>query len=85
MIDDFNFNSLYEEISPLIFFLERSPQDMLSMRINSKNKAKTISYINDLWEKNNPSEPFKYDYLEDILDEHYISDSKLQKILMYFD
>ncbi len=84
VIDDFNFNSLYEEISPLIFFLERSPQDMLSMRINSKNKAKTISYINDLWKKNNPSEPFKYDYLKDILDEHYISDSKLQKIIMYF-
>ena len=84
VIDDFNFNSLYEEVSPLIFFLEPSPQDMLSMRINSKNKAKTISYINDLWKKSNPSEPFKYDCLEDILDEHYISDSKLQKIIMYF-
>ncbi len=84
VIDDFNFNSLYEEISPLIFFLEPSPQDILTIRVNPKNKAKTISFINGLWQKANPSEPFKYDYLEDILKEHYIPDTKLQKIITYF-
>jgi putative ABC transport system permease protein len=84
VIDNFNFNSLYEEVSPVIFFLERSPQDILTIRINPKNKGQTISYISDLWKKTNPSEPFKYDYLEDILEEHYLSDVKLQKIITYF-
>lgn len=84
VIDNFNFNSLYEEVSPVIFFLEPSPQDMLTMRVNPKNKEQTISYIEKLWKKNNPSEPFKYDYLEDILDEQYLPDTKLQKIITYF-
>lgn len=84
VIDNFNFTSLYEDVSPVIFFLERSPMDMLTIRINPKNKENTIAYINDLWKKNNPSEPFKYDYLEDILNEHYLSDTKLQKIITYF-
>jgi len=84
VIDNFNFNSLYEEVSPVIFFLERSPQDILTIRINPKNKEQTISYISELWKKTNPSEPFKYDYLEDILEEHYLSDAKLQKIITYF-
>jgi len=84
VVDNFNFNSLYEEVSPVIFFLERSPQDILSIRINPKNKEQSIAYISDIWKKNNPSEPFKYDYLEDILDEHYLSDTKLQKIITYF-
>ncbi|MCD4730270.1 MAG: FtsX-like permease family protein, partial [Bacteroidales bacterium] len=84
VIDNFNFNSLYEEVSPVIFFLAQSPQDLLSIRINPKNKEQTIAYISDLWGKTNPSEPFKYDYLEDILEEHYLLDAKLQKIITYF-
>ncbi len=84
VVDNFNFNSLYEEVSPVIFFLERSPQDILTIRINPKNKEQTISYISELWKKTNPAEPFKYDYLEDILEEHYLSDVKLQKIITYF-
>lgn len=84
VVQDFNYSSLYEEISPMIFFLEPLPQDMLSVRVNPKNKEETISYISALWKKTNPSEPFKYDYLEDILNEHYLPDAKLQKIITYF-
>lgn len=84
VIENFNFNALYKEVSPVILFLERSPQDMLSIRINQKNKDNTITYINDLWKKTNPSEPFKYDYLEDILDEQYLADTKLKKIITSF-
>ena len=84
VVDNFNFTSLYDEVSPVIFFLERTPQDMLTIRINPKNKEQTISYISGLWKKTNPSEPFKYDYLEDILDELYLQDAKMQKIITWF-
>lgn len=83
VIEDFNYSSLYEEISPIIFFLEPLPQDMLSIRVNPKNKEETIAYISALWEKANPSELYKYDYLEDILNEHYLPDTKLQKIITW--
>jgi putative ABC transport system permease protein len=84
VVDNFHLNPLYEEVSPVIFFLERSPQDILTIRINPKNKQETIAYIDNLWSQMNPKEPFKFDYLEDILQEHYQSDDRLQKILTAF-
>ncbi len=84
VVEDFNFSSLREEIGPIIFILEKRPEDLLTIRMNPKNKEKTISYIDDLWHKMNPNEPFKYDYLEDMIDEMYESDDQLQSIIGYF-
>lgn len=84
VVEDFNFSSLREEIGPIIFILEKRPEDLLTIRMNPKNKEKTISYIDDLWHKMNPNEPFKYDYLEDMINELYESDDQLQSIIGYF-
>ncbi len=84
VVEDFNFSALYEPVGPIVFFLEKNPGDLISMRINSKNKEATIAYIEQLWTKLNTTEPFKYDYLEDILNNQYTSDEKLHKIISYF-
>ena len=84
VVEDFNFSSLREEIGPIIFILEKRPEDLLTIRMNPKNKEKTISYIENLWQKMNPNEPFKYDYLEDMIHEMYESDDQLQSIIGYF-
>jgi putative ABC transport system permease protein len=52
--------------------------------MNPKNKEQTIAYIDDLWHNMNPNEPFKYDYLEDMINEMYEADDQLQSIIGYF-
>jgi len=84
VVDDFNFSSLREEIGPIIFLLEKRPEDLLTIRMNPKNKEETINYVDELWHKMNPNEPFKYDYLEDMINEMYESDDQLQSIIGYF-
>jgi len=84
VVEDFNFSSLREEIGPIIFLLEKHPEDLLTIRMNPKNKGKTIAYIDDLWHKMNPKEPFKYDYLEDMINEMYETDDQLQSLIGYF-
>ncbi|MEZ5197322.1 MAG: ABC transporter permease [Bacteroidales bacterium] len=84
VLNDFHYSSLYEEIGPMVFFLEKQPEDLITIRINPKNKENTIAYIEQLWAQANPNEPFKYDYLDDILNELYTSDDNLQKVFTYF-
>ncbi|MCD4683212.1 MAG: ABC transporter permease [Bacteroidales bacterium] len=84
VVEDFNFSSLREEIGPIVFLLENQPGDLLSIRMNPKNKEETFSSIDNLWQKLNPNEPFKYDYLEDMINEMYESDDQLQSIIGYF-
>jgi len=82
--EDFNFAPLYEQIGPIVFFLEETPGDYLTIRLNPKNKEKTLAYIEAAWQKSNPNEPFKYDYLTDSLNVIYTDESKLQLIIGYF-
>ncbi|MCD4665042.1 MAG: ABC transporter permease, partial [Bacteroidales bacterium] len=84
VVEDFNYSSLYEEIGPMVFFLEQNPEDILTIRFNSKNKEATLAFVEKEWKKHNPNEPFKFDYLEDSLDGLYIADSKLQLLIGYF-
>jgi putative ABC transport system permease protein len=84
VIKNFNFNSLYDKIGPIVFFLEDAPQDIITVRINPKNKEETLTGIEKMWAALNPGEPFKYDYLSDLLNLHYDADNKLQKIIGFF-
>ena len=84
VLNDFHYSSLYEEIGPMVFFLEKHPEDLITIRLNPKNKEETISNIEQLWLNTNPNEPFKFDYLNDILFDHYAGDEKLQKVFLYF-
>jgi len=84
VVEDFNYSSLYEEIGPMVFFLEQSPEDILTIRFNAKNKEATLSFVEEEWKKYNPNEPFKFDYLEESLNKLYDADSKLQLLIGYF-
>ncbi|MBN2174648.1 MAG: ABC transporter permease [Bacteroidales bacterium] len=84
VVQNFNFNSLYDQIGPLVIFLEDGPQDLMSIRLNPKNSKKTISEIEQKWSAINPGEPFKYDYLENQLNGLYDTDNRVQKIFGAF-
>ncbi|MCB2220624.1 MAG: ABC transporter permease [Bacteroidetes bacterium] len=84
VVKNFNFNSLYDEISPIVFFLEDKPSDLITLRINPNNMEKTLAGIEKVWTRLNPGEPFKYDYLSELLNLNYDADNKLQKIIGFF-
>ena len=84
VIDDLVFSSLYEKIGPIAIFLESSPEDLLSIRISGRNPTRSIDGIQKLWAQLNPNEPFKYDFLEDRLNDLYTNEFKLNKVILSF-
>lgn len=84
MVKDFHFISLHEEIGPMVFFLTDRPNNYLSIRIDEKNQAETIEFIEKKWEQFNSNSSYDYSYLASLMEEQYSSERNLQKLIGYF-
>jgi len=82
--DDFNYMSLYDKIGPLVIFLENKPGDVINIKTKSSNNEETMAYLEKIWKVYNKVEPFKFDFLSDLLDEHYESDKNLLNLILVF-
>jgi len=84
VVENFHYSSLREEIGPMVFILDESAVDLISIRYNPKNKEETLAFIDNVWSGLNPNEPFKYDHFEDLLNKMYSNENKLQMIISFF-
>ena len=84
VVDDFHFTSLYEKIGPLVFFLSESPQDFISLRINPHKKHEALAVLEATWDKLNPGEPLKYDFLDDLLKDLYSTEYNFNQVITIF-
>ncbi len=53
VVKNFNYQSLHQQIRPLVFFLSpvKQPASILTIRVSSKNIRNTIPFINVAWKK----------------------------------
>ncbi|MEA3478707.1 MAG: ABC transporter permease [Bacteroidota bacterium] len=84
MVKDFHFNSLHDQIGPMIFFMTEHPNNYLSIRIDEENRAETIAFIEKKWKQFNANAPYEYTYLDVLLKEQYAAEGNLQKLIAYF-
>lgn len=64
IVKDFNFESLKNEVRPMVFFL--SPNERyLHVRLNPGDYSATISQLEFAWKNQNPELPFTYSFLDD--------------------
>ena len=80
VIDDFNFESLHTAIEPIILFIQETPGELLSIKFQGDNIEETIAFLENKWDDFGPAYPFRYEYLEERLDNMYTSDNKMGTI-----
>ncbi len=86
VMKDFNFNSLHDEVKPLMFiYLEPQP-DMsnLTVATASKNYRGLLTKMEGLWQKNFPSAPFDYKFLDQEVQKQYETEITLSRIINSF-
>lgn len=76
VVKDFNFRSLHNAIEPVIMLIQESPGDLVSARVNGENKDEALLFLEEKWNNFGINQPFRYEYLEDRLDEVYAADEK---------
>jgi putative ABC transport system permease protein len=86
VMKDFNFNSLHDEVKPLMFVYS-DPQPFMSnltVATESKNYQGLLSKIEALWRKDFPSAPFDYKFLDQEVQKQYETEITLSKIINSF-
>ena len=86
VLKDFNYESLHQEIRPLVMYLykDHGYGSFISVRIKPYNFQSTITYLENTWKKFAGSQAFDYNFLDQNLAHLYISDQRTSKIASIF-
>jgi len=83
IVDDFNFESLKQTITPLAFFLRKST-GLVSFRFEASNTQDVINSIEKTWKTMAPGLPFSYSFLDEDFGKMYSAEQRLGKIFIVF-
>lgn len=76
---DFNQNSLYNPITPLVLFYGANG-NVIQLKLSPANINESITKVGSIWKKYFPQLPFEYKFLDEDLNSQYAADQKRGKI-----
>ncbi|HEY1212744.1 MAG TPA: FtsX-like permease family protein, partial [Bryobacteraceae bacterium] len=83
VVKDFNFNSLRENVTPVVLFLRRD-FGRLALRVNTANIHQLAGQIETEWRKMAPSQPFAYSFMDEEFNNIYRSEQRMGGISLSF-
>lgn len=83
VVKDFHFQSLKDNIEPLVFKLQQS-RGFISFKVKGESITETIDFLENKWNEFAPGQPFAYSFLDDRFNEMYKAEQKLGKIFGVF-
>lgn len=84
VVKDFHFQSLHQEIRPLIIQFNRENFYQMSVRIGGNNTGLTLEYIEKTWNSLREQQPIHMTFLEEDLAELYSNENKTATIFNIF-
>jgi putative ABC transport system permease protein len=83
IIEDFNYESLKQEIRGMCFVLGNSP-NIVSVKINTSDMSRTIHSITDIWDEFSPNQPIRFTFLDESFAKMYADVQRMGKIFSTF-
>ena len=83
VVKDFNFQSLYEPIAPLVLAYRTNPIqsiDYFTVRISGQNTERTIAQMTDILHSVDPNQVFEYHFLDEQIATFYVADTKRSQL-----
>lgn len=65
VIDDFNFESMREDVSPLCLVLGGNNSSIISVKISGADTKSVINYVSSAWKGFAPNQPVRYTFLDE--------------------
>ncbi len=84
VVRDFHFESLHEEIAPIVMYLSRSDMARISVRIAPRDIPRTLAHLEEVWAEMRPNRPFSYFFVDERFDRLYKSEETLGRIFRTF-
>jgi putative ABC transport system permease protein len=79
LVNDYNFNSLKQDIRPLVNVYTRRPYYMI-VEANMREYGSLLADLGAIWKANMPGLPFEYSFLDQDLEQQYKEENTLKKI-----
>ena len=83
VVEDFNYESLKQEIRGMCFVLGDSP-NIISVKVNTSDMSRTIHSITGVWDEFSPNQPIRYTFLDDSFAKMYAEVQQSGKIFSTF-
>lgn len=96
VVRDFNFNSLHEAVEPIAIYryrtnFENMPVEdrpfedrFLIINIEMSDMGRTLEFIEETLAQFDPIYPFQYRFFDEVLDDLYLSEERLMKLIGMF-
>lgn len=84
VVKDFHFESLKQEIAPVIFMITNGRNGSVVLKLNEKYKEETIRDLQEQWSYLRPGYPFTYYFVNARFNELYDEDEQVAELVNYF-
>ena len=88
VVKDFHFQSLRDEITPLVILCQeafgRPNNGFIAVRLKSGTLSQAILKVENKWKEFMPGQPFKYEFLDDNLNQGYAEEQRSGKLFSVF-
>jgi putative ABC transport system permease protein len=84
VVKDFHFESLHQQISPMIFLQRSGNYNTLSLKISSKDMNLALLELEKKWKEFVPSRPYNYTFVSERYKALYESEQKQSKLFTTF-
>lgn len=83
VVEDFNFNSLREVVTPIALHL-REDMGNIALRVQSDRIPHLVSLIESKWRSMAPGQPFDYSFMDDDFNRQYKAEQRMGGISLSF-
>jgi putative ABC transport system permease protein len=84
VVKDFNYESMHNEIIPIITYIQPIQANTVSIRIAAGRTKEALHDAEVVWNRFNPEYPFQYDFLDDRIAEQYRNEERMMQMFGYF-
>ncbi len=84
VVQDFHFNSLHQQIRPLVIGIRPEWCGYLSLKAKVEGLPSTLKGVEESWQQVFPTRPFEYMFLDEDFERHYLAEAKLSKVASVF-
>ena len=84
VLKDFHFESLHQEIAPIVMRISTSSLNKITVRILPDNMPATIAFLQSIWHEYRTDYPFEYAFVDERFERLYRSEQKLGAVFGLF-
>lgn len=85
VVNDFHFESLHQEVTPMIFVpIEQAGANYVAVKISGTEMQQGLAHLEKLWKSMLPGRPFEYQFMDDRYARLYEAEQKEGKLFTIF-